>query len=302
MAWQTPKTDWVANPKNPVAEDFNRIEGNIDFLKTDIETKKELIVDAINDMNQPAQVTDTHQQLANKIRDISKDANAAVGEVLTGKTFYQGGVKRTGSMPNRGAQIITPGTANITIPSGYHNGSGYVAGDADLVSSNILSGKNIFGVSGNVIPRVSEPRLYVDGTEYVSFVTGLLSGSYAAAVKQANNMYLKIRGSTEIATLVTNSMIDLTNVRYIVVDLDSANRWGDAYTFCLVASTDKMGSPDIYNAKASIAVKDQYTQGLLLDVSSLSGSYYIRCSFGGYGATSDSSDHYVYIYKLILVS
>lgn len=180
MAWQQPKTDWVTNPKNPVAEDFNRIEGNITFLKQDIETKKGIIVDAINYMNQPAQVTDTHAQLASKIRDISKDATAAVGDVEKGKTFYAGGQKRTGTleltgnataadvlsgktfyntnlkskvtgtMPNRGAVVITPSASNQTIQAGYHNGQGYVKGDANLKSGNIKAGVSIFGVQGNV--------------------------------------------------------------------------------------------------------------------------------------------------------
>ena len=157
MAWQNPKTDWVANPKNPVPEDFNRIEGNIHFLKQDIETKKGLIVDAINDMNQPVQVTDTHAQLASKIRDISKDATATVNDVEKGKTFYAGGQKRTGTleltgnatpaqvlagrtfyndnlksrrtgtMPNRGAvNHALPINGSYTVPAGYHNGAGKV--------------------------------------------------------------------------------------------------------------------------------------------------------------------------------
>ena len=183
--WQTPKTDWATNPKNPVAEDFNRIEGNIDFLKQDIETKKGLIVDAINDMNQPAQVSDTHAQLASKIRDISKDATAAVGDVEKGKTFYAGGqkrtgtleltgdagsgdvltgktfyntdlkTKRTGTMPNQGAVIITPSTSNQTIQAGYHSGQGYVRGDPNLKATNITEGVSIFGVAGSM-PRVIE--------------------------------------------------------------------------------------------------------------------------------------------------
>lgn len=79
MAWETPKTDWVANPKSPVGEDFNRIEGNTAFLKddiatkflnvqTDIETKKGVIVDAMNDVGMGAEITDTHAELADKIR------------------------------------------------------------------------------------------------------------------------------------------------------------------------------------------------------------------------------------------
>lgn len=300
--WQTPKTDWAINPKNPTAEDFNRIEGNIDFLKQDIETKKGAIVNAINDMNQTADITNTYDELANKIRAISSDANAAVGDVLSGKTFYQGGLKRTGTMPNRGAVVITPSTTDQVIATGYHNGNGYVKGDANLVSSNILSGKEIFGVRGNVVPRVSEPRLYVDGTEYVSFVTGMVSGSYATATKYESMMQLRIRNSSDIATFVTDTRIDLTNVRYVVVDFAPLNNGGEYYIFSLIASTNKMGSPDVYNAKASIAVENEYIKGLLLNVSSLSGSYYIRCSYGGYEGTASSSNRYLYIYKLILVS
>ena len=184
MAWQNPKTDWVANPKNPVPEDFNRIEGNIDFLKSDIETKKGVIVAAINDMNQPAEVTDSHAQLADKIRDISNDATAVVGDVESGKTFYSAGAKktgtlalsgtagtgdvlsgktfyntalktkRTGTMPNQGAVVITPGTSNKAIVAGYHNGQGYVKGDANLIAGNIKKGVSIFGVMGSLSTTV----------------------------------------------------------------------------------------------------------------------------------------------------
>ena len=76
-------------------------------------------------------------------------------EVLTGKTFWSlrtsGGTwgKLTGSMPNRGAVTYTPGTSEQAVAAGYHNGSGKVEGDADLVEGNIKSGANIFGVAGN---------------------------------------------------------------------------------------------------------------------------------------------------------
>jgi hypothetical protein len=122
MAWQNPKLDWKTNPHNPLPDDFNRIEGNIDFLKQDIETKKGLIVDAINDMNQPATIADTHAQLANKIRDISKDADAAVANVLSGKTFYQGGEKKTGTMVNHGSLSYDPDIVQKTKSAGYISG------------------------------------------------------------------------------------------------------------------------------------------------------------------------------------
>jgi hypothetical protein len=121
MSWQNPKLDWKTNPHNPLPDDFNRIESNIDFLKSDIETKKALIVEAIQDMNQTALITDTHAQLANKIRDISKDADAAVANVLSGKTFYSGGAKKTGAMVNHGDLSYMPDTAQKTKSAGYIN-------------------------------------------------------------------------------------------------------------------------------------------------------------------------------------
>ena len=71
----------------------------------------------------------TPAQLATAISNISNEANAGTGDVLSGKIFYQGGVKRTGIMPNQGAHNIIPGASNVTIPQGYHSGAGVVYGD-----------------------------------------------------------------------------------------------------------------------------------------------------------------------------
>jgi len=117
---------------------------------------KNQIATAITGMGQNASGSDTFPTLAGKIRDISKDANAATSDVLSGKTFYQGGSKRTGAMPNQGAKIITPSTANQTIVRGYHNGSGYVKGDSNLVPENIVLGKSIFGVNGTFDKEVTK--------------------------------------------------------------------------------------------------------------------------------------------------
>ena len=71
--------------------------------------------------------------------------------VLEGKTFSSEveGVNVEGTMPDRGAVIITPGTSNKAIPAGFHNGAGYVKGDSKLVSKNIVEGISIFGVNGS---------------------------------------------------------------------------------------------------------------------------------------------------------
>ena len=39
MAWQTPKTDWKAGDI-PAASDFNRIEGDTQYLKDEVDSHK----------------------------------------------------------------------------------------------------------------------------------------------------------------------------------------------------------------------------------------------------------------------
>jgi hypothetical protein len=79
-------------------------------------------------------------------------AGATDDKVLAGAPYWglasgQWG-NRTGSMPNVGQQNVTPGTTGKTITKGYHDGTGIVAGDANLVAGNIKSGVTVFGVAG----------------------------------------------------------------------------------------------------------------------------------------------------------
>jgi len=81
------------------------------------------------------------------------DTNGAAQlQVLTGRTAWGltsgGWGLMTGTMPDNSAVVITPATTNQTIATGYHDGSGYVEGDADLVASKIVSDTVIFGVVG----------------------------------------------------------------------------------------------------------------------------------------------------------
>lgn len=85
--------------------------------------------------------------------------------MLTGKTAYARGVKLTGTMPNNGAKHFTISTVDdmISIPQGYHDGSGDVkildTEKAKLIAANIKQGITILGVTGTLEPS-SEVKVH----------------------------------------------------------------------------------------------------------------------------------------------
>ena len=86
-----------------------------------------------------------------KTGTLTLSGNAVVGNVLSGKTFYSNSwTKQSGSMTNRGAwtSTINPG-ASVTIPAGYHNGSGKVTANygqcKQLQQTNIRSDDSFSG-------------------------------------------------------------------------------------------------------------------------------------------------------------
>ncbi len=101
---------------------------------------------------------------------------AVVTDVLTGKTFSNlTSTGISGTMPNNSpGTATTPATLPYTIPAGYHDGTGTVAADANLVAANIVSGKTIFGVAGSAsaatnpaaVPKTGDSA---DGATGVSF-------------------------------------------------------------------------------------------------------------------------------------
>nr|DAQ19102.1 MAG TPA: tail protein [Caudoviricetes sp.] len=92
-------------------------------------------------------------------RDVdSTDATVSEAEILLGKTAYARGAKLTGTMPNKGAiaEKITTKAQAVTVPQGYHDGSGKVSIDSveqsKLVGNNIRQGVTILGVDGTLEP------------------------------------------------------------------------------------------------------------------------------------------------------
>jgi hypothetical protein len=229
---------------------------------------------------------------------IQATGNAAAGDVLKGKSFSNAAGAGTGTMPNIGAVTITPGLTGKTIPAGYHNGSGTVSGDANLISGNIKSGAAIFGVSGahavvdtssgtaTAGDMLSGKIAYVNGAAVTGNVAagsnvsgvngnpaitipdGLYSGGKSATAADANLIPGNIKGGTAIFG-VNGSVIQATGnaVAGAVLSGDTFSNSSAAGllgtmkrngTLIIMPSTKQQKIPIGYHDGAGYVYGDQY--------------------------------------------
>lgn len=96
-----------------------------------------------------------------KFYDVT-EADASSANVLSGKVFIGPSGQDTGSMANNGSTSgsISTKAGTVTVPAGYTTGGTVSIASAavtDCVASNILTGKSILGVSGNLsLPTISQ--------------------------------------------------------------------------------------------------------------------------------------------------
>lgn len=146
--------------------------GDLDKLET---TAKDSLVSAVNEVfqsgnNFKAGIKDaviakdstitipdnpTLEDLVSAIGDMesgvdTSDATATADELLIGATAYTNTGKIHGTIVknNYSGKTLTPGRSNIIIPKSYNSDPITIKGDTNLVGTNILSGKSIFGVNG----------------------------------------------------------------------------------------------------------------------------------------------------------
>lgn len=105
----------------------------------------------------------------------TSDATALAKDIKQGATAYARGIKLTGSMPTTQGGIITPSTTKQTINgNAYLEGNIEVAGDADLIASNIRKDVEIFGITGTL-----DPTSGYDTSDATATANDIMSGETA---------------------------------------------------------------------------------------------------------------------------
>ena len=113
-----------------------------------------------------------------------------------------------------GTQTITPKTTNQVLSKGYYKGDITVKGDANLIASNIVSGKSIFGVSGNVTASSLGGKKWASGTATSSAGTMLFNYSGSTSSKRSN-AYIDVSLNFTPSTIIIYSY--LGNGEYLSV-------------------------------------------------------------------------------------
>lgn len=122
----------------------------------------------------------------------TSDASAGQGDVLTGKSVYISGGKKSGSMSNNGdtSGTISAKDGSVSIPAGYTSGGSVTISSAEqakIIAGNIKAGVTILGQAGdsNVVDTTLSSGAATASqvmSGYSAFVNGLkIDGSATAA-------------------------------------------------------------------------------------------------------------------------
>ena len=166
------------------------------------------------------------------VEHLKSIGTASASDILSGKTALIQGNEVTGTIASLAATTYTPSTSNQTIAAGkYLSGAQTIVGDADLISANIKSGANIFGVAGNAnvvdtssgdataAQILSGKKAYVDGKLVTGSIASLAAKTYTPGTSNqtiAAGKYLSgaqtIAGDADLKAANIKSGVELFGV------------------------------------------------------------------------------------------
>lgn len=214
--------------------------------------------------------------------------------------YHNGSGKVTQNIPTKGAQTYTPGTANQTIAAGqYLTGAQTIKGEPNLKPENIKKGVSIMGIIGTYNGPV--PEIYyiwtgsVWGLQNPSMTLtwadtsgGKISYSASSVLGPCIDRYYNYRGNNYTAggCAKINTAIDLTPYKYLKFERAESGTFSIPVFVGVSQNGNLQGNT--YAAQFSGTVSSGAHS---IDISKLSGSYYIYLGFGPYTASYDPFEH-----------
>ena len=216
--------------------------------------------------------------------------------------YHNGSGKVTQDIPTKGAQTYTPGTTNQTIAANqYLTGPQTIKGDPNLKAENIKKGVSIMGITGSYEGAIPEKYYIWTGGAWgiqgpsMTLTWADTSGgkipysAYAAGGSGPSiNRYYNYRDNNYTAggCAKINTAFDLTPYKYLKFERTQSGTFSIPVFVGVSQNGNLQGNT--YAAQFSGTVSSGAHS---IDISKLSGSYYIYLGFGPYTAPYDSFDH-----------
>ena len=200
-------------------------------------------------------------------------ATAADGDVLSGKTYWKDGAKRTGTMTNQGAKTASLNAGgSYAIPAGYHNGSGRVTANslasqtsANAAAGHILSGKTAW-VNGSKLTGTLAVQSAISFSAAALSATSVRISWKNPARGPWQGVFIQMStsgnpgtgGGTRKYTGAGNNPNQAGGSNY--VDIGGLNM-GTTYYFTCTSYCDALGWGSSYNVAATTKGKILYDNG-----------------------------------------
>lgn len=213
--------------------------------------------------------------------------------------YHNGSGKVTQNIPTKGAQTYTPGTTNQTIAANqYLTGPQTIKGDPNLIPANIKKGVSIMGITGTYNGPVPEIYYIWTGSVWglqnpgmtltwsdtgggkVPYSAGKTKPSIDRYYNYSSNQYTA-GGCAKI-----NTAIDLTPYKYLKFER------AESGTFSIPVFVGVSQNGNLQGNTYAAQFSGKVSSGVhSIDISRLSGNYYIYLGFGPYTASYDPFEH-----------
>jgi formylglycine-generating enzyme required for sulfatase activity len=205
----------------------------------------------------------------------TSSGNANAASIIAGYKAWVSGSEITGTLPNQTLSATT-----VLFSAGNYSGNLALV-DSDLITANLASGTNIFGVQGN--------STLVDTSNATATAAGIASGKTAFAQGSQITGTLASKALSSSSTTMNAGVYSATNLTTVAANLVSANIISGGNIFGVLGNSNVVNTAsanattgDILNGRTGYVSSSQVT-GSIADLAFSSNTYLF--SAGNYSAT-----------------